>query len=191
MVMSDDRTWMWLADIGAYHNITSKCDDFLKYRALYDRLWLKGISALVVGACSVHIIVKAENGEEILAVLVNVLHVPESSRRASWSYFLFARGRGHMCRQILSKVVEVLRRYMHSLCDTSRRQHYGFIKCATININIQIIDALDISIPDRYDSHLKPSIESRAGGPSPRLTHIGIMGRLSGNGAPWFRWHSQ
>jgi hypothetical protein len=48
---------------------------------------VKGISAQVVGVRSVRIIVKAENGEEIPAVLRNVLYVPELSRRASWSYY--------------------------------------------------------------------------------------------------------
>jgi hypothetical protein len=46
---------------------------------------VKGISARAVGVGSVRIIVKADDGEEILAMLKNVLHVPELSRRASWS----------------------------------------------------------------------------------------------------------
>jgi hypothetical protein len=59
--------------------------DFCEYRALSDRLWVKGISARVVGVGSVRIIVKADDGEEIPAMLMNVLHVLELSRRASWS----------------------------------------------------------------------------------------------------------
>jgi hypothetical protein len=44
-------------------------------------LWVKGISARVVGGGSVRIIVNADDGEEILAMLEN-----EPFRRASWSY---------------------------------------------------------------------------------------------------------
>jgi hypothetical protein len=61
---------------------------------------VKGISARVVGVGSVRIIVKADDGEEIPAILNNLLHVAKLSRRASWSYHrLFsltqARRQGH------------------------------------------------------------------------------------------------
>jgi hypothetical protein len=77
---------MWLADSGASHHMTSVRRDFCEYRALTDRLWVKSISARVDSVGSARIIVKAEDGEEILAMFKNVLHVPELSRRASWSY---------------------------------------------------------------------------------------------------------
>jgi hypothetical protein len=61
---------------------------------------VKGVSARVVGVGSVQIIVKADNGDEIHAVLKNVLHVPGLSPRASWSYhrcsiLTQARRQGH------------------------------------------------------------------------------------------------
>jgi hypothetical protein len=86
MFERDGETWMWLADSGASHHITSVRRDFCEYRGLTDRLWVKGISARAVGVGSVRIIVKVEDGEEIPATLKSVLHVPELSRRASWSY---------------------------------------------------------------------------------------------------------
>jgi hypothetical protein len=89
-----------VADNRASHHITSVQRDFCEYRALTDRPWVKGNSARVVGVGSVRIIVKADDGEEIPAMLKNVLYVPELSRRASWSYHgLFsltqARRQGH------------------------------------------------------------------------------------------------
>jgi hypothetical protein len=61
---------------------------------------VKAIIAQAAGLGSVRIIVKAENVENIPSVLRNVLHVPELSRRVSWSYHrLFslthARQQGH------------------------------------------------------------------------------------------------
>jgi hypothetical protein len=55
--------WMWLADNGASHHMTSVRRDFCEYRALTDRLWVKGISARAVGVVSVRIIVKADDIE--------------------------------------------------------------------------------------------------------------------------------
>jgi hypothetical protein len=80
--------------------MTSVRLDFCEYRALTDRLWVKGISARTIGVGSVRIIVKADDGEEIPAMLKNKLHVSELSRRALWSYHrLFsltqARRQGH------------------------------------------------------------------------------------------------
>jgi hypothetical protein len=89
MFERDGETRMWLADSGASHHMTSVRRDFCEYRALTDWLWVKGISARAVGVGSVRIIVKADDGEEIPAMLKNVLHVPELSRRASWSYHRF------------------------------------------------------------------------------------------------------
>jgi hypothetical protein len=66
---------MWLADSGANHHMTSVRRDFCEYRALNDRLLVKGISAHAIGVGSVRIILKADYGEEIPAVLKNVLHV--------------------------------------------------------------------------------------------------------------------
>jgi hypothetical protein len=66
--------------------MTSVRRDFCEYRTLTDRLWVKGISARAVDVGSVRIIVKADDAEEIPAILKNVLHVLELSRRASWSY---------------------------------------------------------------------------------------------------------
>jgi hypothetical protein len=86
MFERDGETWMWLADSGASRHMTSVCRDFCEYRVLTDRLWVKGTSARVVGVGHVRIIVKADDREDILAMLKNVLHVPQLSRRASWSY---------------------------------------------------------------------------------------------------------
>jgi hypothetical protein len=85
---------------GANHHLTSVRRDSSEYRALTNRLWVKRINAHVVGVGSVRIVVKAYNGEEILVMLKNVLHVLELSRRASWSYHKFfslaqARRQGH------------------------------------------------------------------------------------------------
>jgi hypothetical protein len=44
------------------------------------------VASRAVGVGSVLIIVKVVDGEEIPAMLKNVLHVSELSRRASWSY---------------------------------------------------------------------------------------------------------
>jgi hypothetical protein len=85
MFERDGKTWMWLADSGDSYHMTSVRRDFCEYRALTDRLWVKGMSARTVGMGSVRIIVKADDGEEIPAMLKNVLHVLELSRRASWS----------------------------------------------------------------------------------------------------------
>jgi hypothetical protein len=46
---------------------------------------VNGIRARAVGVGSVRIIAKVDDGEEIPTMLKNVLHVPELSRRASWS----------------------------------------------------------------------------------------------------------
>jgi hypothetical protein len=93
MLISDCETLMWLADSGAIHHMTNKRGDFLEYRQLTDRMWVKGISVRVVGVGSVRIIVKTENGEDIPAVFLNALPVPKLSRRASWPYhrLLFCR----------------------------------------------------------------------------------------------------
>jgi hypothetical protein len=32
MVMNEGETWIWLADMGANHNMTNKRDDFVTYR---------------------------------------------------------------------------------------------------------------------------------------------------------------
>jgi hypothetical protein len=74
--------------------------EFCEYRALTNRLWTKGISARAAGVGLDRIILKAEDGEETPAMLKNVLHGFELSRRASWSYHrLFsltqARRQGH------------------------------------------------------------------------------------------------
>jgi hypothetical protein len=100
MFQRNGETWMWLADSGASHHMTSVRRDSCEYRVRIDRLWVKGISARVVGVGSIRIIVKADDGEEIPATLKNVLHVSELSCRASWSYHrLFsltqARRQGH------------------------------------------------------------------------------------------------
>jgi hypothetical protein len=100
MFERDRETWMWLADSGAIHHLTSVRRDFYEYRVLTDRLWMKGISACVVGVGSFRVIVKAGAREEIPAMLKNMLQVPELSRHASWSYHrLFsltqARRQGH------------------------------------------------------------------------------------------------
>jgi hypothetical protein len=99
-VVRDWETWMWLAESGASHHITSVRRDFCEYRALTGRLWVKGISARAVGVGSVCISVKADDREEIPAMLKNVLHFRELSRCVSWSYHrLFsltqARRQGH------------------------------------------------------------------------------------------------
>jgi hypothetical protein len=86
MVMNEGETWMWLADSGASHHMTSKRDDFVNYLALSDRLWVKGISAFVVAVGTIRIIVTGADGTKIPTTLRHVLHVPELSRRASWTY---------------------------------------------------------------------------------------------------------
>jgi hypothetical protein len=80
--------------------MTSVRRDFCENRALTNRQWVKGISARAIGMGSVRIIVKADDGEDILAMLMNVLHVLELSRGASWSYnrlfsLIQARRQGH------------------------------------------------------------------------------------------------
>jgi hypothetical protein len=77
--MSHGETWMWLTDSGASHHITSICGDFFEHYELIARLRVKGIRARAIGVGSVRIIVKAESGDDILAALSNVLHVPELS----------------------------------------------------------------------------------------------------------------
>jgi hypothetical protein len=69
MFERDGETWMWLADNGARHHMTNVRRDFCEYRALTDRLWVKGVTARNVGVASAHIIVKADDREEVLAVL--------------------------------------------------------------------------------------------------------------------------
>jgi hypothetical protein len=86
MFERDGETWMWLADSGASYHMTSVRRDFYEYRALTYLLRVKGISARDVGVGSVRIIVNADDGEEIPAMVKNARHVPELSRRASWSY---------------------------------------------------------------------------------------------------------
>jgi hypothetical protein len=86
MFERDGETWMWLADSGASHHMTSVRRDFYEYRALTYLLRVTGISARNVGVGSVRVIVNADDGEEIPAMVKNALHVPELSRRASWSY---------------------------------------------------------------------------------------------------------
>jgi hypothetical protein len=63
--------------------MTSKRDGFVNYRALTDRLWVKGISAFAVGVGTIRIIVTVPDGTKIPPTLRHVLHVPELSRRAS------------------------------------------------------------------------------------------------------------
>jgi hypothetical protein len=58
----DGETWMLLADSGASHHMTSVRRDFCEYRALTDRLWVKGISARAIGVGSIRIIGKAGDG---------------------------------------------------------------------------------------------------------------------------------
>jgi hypothetical protein len=58
MLERDGETWMWLADSGASHHMTSVRRNFCEYPAPPDRLWVKGISARAVGVGSVRIIVK-------------------------------------------------------------------------------------------------------------------------------------
>jgi hypothetical protein len=86
MFERDGETWMWLAESGASHYMTSVRRDFGEYRALTYRLWVQGISARAVGVGSVRVIVKADDGEEILAMLKNIIHVLDLSRRVPWSY---------------------------------------------------------------------------------------------------------
>jgi hypothetical protein len=98
--MRDGGSWMWLTDSGTTHHITSKCDDFFKYRALSDRLWVKGFSAFVVETGCARIIMQTADGAKIPAVLRNVLHIRELSRRATKSFhrlfnLLQARQHGH------------------------------------------------------------------------------------------------
>jgi hypothetical protein len=57
MFERNGKTWMWLADSGINHHMTSVRRDFCEYRALTYRLWVKGISARAVGVGSVRIIV--------------------------------------------------------------------------------------------------------------------------------------
>jgi hypothetical protein len=90
MFERDGETWMCLTDSGASRHIISVRRDFSEHRTLMDRLWVKGISARAVGVGSVRIIVQADDGEEIPAMLRNVLHAPELSRRASWSLLALA-----------------------------------------------------------------------------------------------------
>jgi hypothetical protein len=86
MFVRNGEMWMRLADNGASQHMTSVPRDFCEYRALTDRMWAKGIKARAVCVSSVRIIMKADDGEKIPAMLNNVLHVPELSRRASWTY---------------------------------------------------------------------------------------------------------
>jgi hypothetical protein len=75
---------------------------------------VKGISARAVGVGSVRIIVKADDGEEIPAVLKNVLHVPEVFRRASWSYhrlFSLTQARRQGYCVVLADPMDHLRRH--------------------------------------------------------------------------------
>jgi hypothetical protein len=112
MFERDWETWMWLADSGASHHMTSVRRDFCEYRALTDRLWMKGISARAVGVGSVRIIVKADYGEKIPAMLKNVVHVPELSRRAPWSYhrlFSLTQARRQGLCVVLHDLVDQLR----------------------------------------------------------------------------------
>jgi hypothetical protein len=112
MFERDGETWMWLPDSDASHHMTSVRRDFCEYRALTDRLSVKGISARAVGVGSVRIIVKADDGEEISAMLTNVLHVPELSRRASWSYhrlFSITQARRQCHSVVLADPVDHLR----------------------------------------------------------------------------------
>jgi hypothetical protein len=112
MFVRDGEMWMWLADSGANHCLTSVRRDFCEYRVLTYRLWVRVINARAVGVGSVRIIAKADDGEEILAMLKNVLHVLDLSHRASWSYHrLFsltqARRQGHCV--VLANPVDHLR----------------------------------------------------------------------------------
>jgi hypothetical protein len=105
---------MWLADSGAIHHMTSVRRDFCEYRALTDRLWVKDVSARAVGLGSVRIILKGDDGEEIPAMLKNVLHVPTLSRRASWSHhrlFNLIHAQQHDHCVVLADPVDHLRLY--------------------------------------------------------------------------------
>jgi hypothetical protein len=70
----------------SHYHTTSKRDDFVTYRVLSNRLWVKGISAFAVGVGTMRILVPVADGGKIPATLRHVLHVPELSRRASWPY---------------------------------------------------------------------------------------------------------
>jgi hypothetical protein len=63
MFERDGETWMWFADSGASHHMTSVRRGFCEYRALTDRLWVKGFSARATGVGSVRIIVKRWRGK--------------------------------------------------------------------------------------------------------------------------------
>jgi hypothetical protein len=52
MFVRDGETWMCLADSGANHHMTSVRHYFCEYRALTDRLWVRGISARLAWARS-------------------------------------------------------------------------------------------------------------------------------------------
>jgi hypothetical protein len=86
MVMNEGETWVWLADGGASHHMINKRDDFVNYRALSDRLWVKGYNSFDVGVGTIRINVTVANGTKIPSTLRHVLQVPELSRRASWTY---------------------------------------------------------------------------------------------------------
>jgi hypothetical protein len=89
-----------MADNGAIHHMSSARRDFCEYRALTYMVGEKSINARAVGVGSVRIIVNVDHGEEIPAMLKNVLQAPYLSRRASWSYHRIssltqARRQGH------------------------------------------------------------------------------------------------
>jgi hypothetical protein len=63
MFKRDGETWMWFTDSGASHHMTSVRRDFCEYRALTNRLWVKGIIARVVGVGSVRIIFRKMRGD--------------------------------------------------------------------------------------------------------------------------------
>jgi hypothetical protein len=86
MVMNEGGIWMWLANSGANHHMTSKRDDVVNYRVLSYRLWVKGINTFTVGVGTIRSTMTVSNGTKIPATLRHLLHVPEMSRRVSWTY---------------------------------------------------------------------------------------------------------
>jgi hypothetical protein len=71
MFVRNGETWMWLADSGANHHMTSVRRDFCEYRV--PALGMKGTIARAVDVGSVRIVVKADDGEKIPDMLKNVL----------------------------------------------------------------------------------------------------------------------
>jgi hypothetical protein len=58
-------TWIWLADSGTNHHMTTKRDDFVNYRALSHRLWVKGVIVFAMGVGTIRGSVTVEGGAKI------------------------------------------------------------------------------------------------------------------------------